>query len=112
MVKSFSQSDRNILLSVELSLHLNKKDPCQQHNHEADFVDQCKINSFVMDTVGGAVAAGWEVYSVHRNIKGVKWTSNLTALEAAEVNTSPSNTVIMLGPIGRRPTVTPYVRMR
>ncbi len=83
MVKSFSQSDHGILMSVEISLHLDKKNPCQQHNHEADYVDQCKINSFVMNAAGLVVASGWEVASVHSNLKGVKWTSNLTALEAA-----------------------------
>ena len=36
-----------------------------------------------MNAAGLAVAAGWEVASIHSNIKGVKWSSNLTALEAA-----------------------------
>ena len=83
MVKTYSQSDHNILMSVEISLHLDKKHPCYQHNHEQDFMDQCKINSFVMNVVGRAVATGWEVSSIHSNMKGVKWTTNLTALEAA-----------------------------
>ena len=74
MVKTYSQSDRSILLSVDISLHLDKKYPCSEHNHERDYVDQCKINSFVMNAAGKAVAQGWEVHSVH---------SNLTALEAA-----------------------------
>ena len=83
MVKSFSPSDRSILLFIEISLHLDKKNPCHQHNHEQDFVDQCKINLFVMDVAGKAVAAGWKVASVHDNMKGVKWSGNLTALQAA-----------------------------
>ena len=83
MVKSYSQSDPSTLSSVEISLHLDKRRPCWQHNHERDYVDQCKINSFVMNAIGLAVAQGWEVASVHSNIKGVKWTNNLTALEAA-----------------------------
>ena len=83
MVKTYSQSDHSILLSVEISLHLDKKHPCWEHNHGQDYVDQCKINSFVMNAAGLAVAQGWEVHSVHSNLKGVKWTHNLTALEAA-----------------------------
>ena len=83
MVKSYSQSDHGILLSVEISLHLDKKHPCWQHNHERDFVDQCNINSFVMDAAGRAVATGWEVASIFSNLRGVKWANNLTALEAA-----------------------------
>ena len=83
MIKTYSQSDHSILLSVAVSLHLDKKYLCQQHNHELDYVDQCKINSFVMNAAGMAVAQGWEVCSVHSNMKGVKWTKNLTALEAA-----------------------------
>ena len=83
MVKYFSQSDNSILLSVKVSLHLEKKSPCEQHNHESDYVDQCKINSFVMNVAGQAVATGWEIASIFSNLSGVKWTSNLTALEAA-----------------------------
>lgn len=83
MVKFYNQSDNSILLAVELSLHLDKKNPCQQHNHSSDFVDLCKVNSFVMSAAGKAVASGWEVASIHSNLKGVKWSHNLTALEAA-----------------------------
>lgn len=83
MIKTYSESDRAILLSVELSLHLDKKHSCWEHNHERDYLDQCKINSFVMNTAGKAVAQDFEVSSVHSNLKGVKWTNNLTALEAA-----------------------------
>ena len=81
-VKTYSQSDHGILMSVELSLHLDKTSPCQQHDHEADYVDQCRIKSIVMNAAGLAVAIGWEVASVHSNMRGVKWTSNLTALGA------------------------------
>ena len=37
-----------------------------------------------MNTAGKAVAKGIKVHSVHAILKGVKWTNNLTALEAAE----------------------------
>ena len=72
MVKSYSAFDRSILLFVEISLHLDKKNPCRQYIHEQDYVDQCKINSFVMGVAGKAVAAGWKVSSIHDNMKGVK----------------------------------------
>ena len=83
MVKKFSQSDSSILMTVELSLHLDKKSPCYQHNHKRDYVDQVKINSFVMTAAGEAVAKGWQVASIYSNLRGVKWTANLSALEAA-----------------------------
>ena len=83
MVKKFSQSDSSILITVQLSLHLDKKSPCYQHNHERDYVDQVKINSFVMTAAGEAVAKGWQVASIYSNLRGVKWTANLSALEAA-----------------------------
>ena len=38
-----------------------------------------------MNAANMAVAQGWEVFSVHSNPKGVKWTNNPTALEAAWV---------------------------
>lgn len=83
MVKVFSQSDISILLTVILSLHLNKKSPCYQHDHERDFVDQVKINSFVMIASGEAVAKGWQIVSIYSNLRGVKWTVNLSVLKAA-----------------------------
>ena len=83
MVKAFSQSDSSILMTVVLSLHLDKKSPCQQHNHERDYVDQVKINSFVMTAAGEAVSKGWQIASIYSNLRGVKWTGNLSALEAA-----------------------------
>ena len=83
MLKTFSHLDHGCLLSVEIFLHIDKKKPCQSHNHEADYVDQCKVNSFVMKAAGLAVAGDWDVASVHSNLKGIKWSSNLTALEAA-----------------------------
>ena len=64
MVKTYSQSDHSILLSVEISLHLDKKHPCWEHNHGRDYVDQCKLNSFVMNAAGLAVAQGWEIHSL------------------------------------------------
>ena len=83
MVKKFSQSDSSILMTVELSLHLDKKSPCYQHNHDRDYVDQVKINSFVMHAAGEAVSKGWQIASIYSNLRGVKWTANLSALEAA-----------------------------
>lgn len=46
-------------MTVEVSLYLDKKSPCYEHNYERDFVDQVKINSFVMTAVGEAVSKGW-----------------------------------------------------
>ena len=83
MVKTYSQSDHSILLSISLSLHIDKKHACWEHNHQQDYLDQVKINSFVMNIAGKAVSQRYEVHSVRSNLKGVKWTENRTALEAA-----------------------------
>ena len=82
MVKHYSASDVSILMSVVLSLHEDKAH-CVTHNHTMDFMDVIKINSFVMGIAGEQVAQGYEVAWVHRVLKGVKWTANLNALEAA-----------------------------
>ena len=36
-----------------------------------------------MGVANNAVATGWKISSVHDNMKGVKWTGNLTTLQAA-----------------------------
>ena len=83
MVKKFSESDSSILMTIEVSLYLDKKSSCYEHNHERDFVDQVKINSFIMTAAGEAVFKGWQIASIYSNLRGVKWTVNLSALEAA-----------------------------
>ncbi len=55
MIKTYSQSDYSMFLSVEISLYIDKKHPCWEHNHERDYVDQYKINSFVMNAADKAV---------------------------------------------------------
>ena len=83
MIKTYSQSDDSVLLFIEISLHIDKKHPCYEHNHTQDFLDLIKINSFVMKIAGKVVSQGVDVCSVHSILKDVKWTNNLTALEAA-----------------------------
>lgn len=36
-----------------------------------------------MNAAGEAVAKGYNVYSIHNNLRGVKWNVNTTALEGA-----------------------------
>lgn len=72
MVKRYDPSDRRTLVSVVLSLHEDKSNPCVAHNHDLDLIDTMKINSFVMRVAGEQVAQGYKVAWVHRVIKGVK----------------------------------------
>lgn len=56
IMKTYSQSDHSVLLFIEISLHADKKYPCYKYNHDQDFLDLIKINSFVMNIAGKAVA--------------------------------------------------------
>ena len=83
MVKHYSSFDRSILVLIVLSLHEDKAH-CVTHNHTLDFMNAIKINSFVMGVVDEQITQEYEIAWVHRVLKGVKWTVNLNALEAAE----------------------------
>ena len=83
VINRFNSADTSQLETVSLSLHTEKKKPCFVHNHDLDFSDTIKINSFIMDAVGQQVALGYEPAHIHRVLVGVKWTGNLTALKAA-----------------------------
>ena len=83
MMKKFSSADTSQLESVSLILHTDDKNPCSIHNHDLDFSDTIKINSYIMDAVGQQVALGYEPAHIHRVLVGVKWTGNLDALKAA-----------------------------
>lgn len=39
MMKTYSQSDYSIPLSIEISLYIDKKLSCWEHNRERDYVD-------------------------------------------------------------------------
>ena len=71
------------LLTVTLSMHEDKKNPCSEHNHTFEYVDIIKLNSAIKSSAGDEVAKGYAPAIVHRNLKGVKWSANLTALKEA-----------------------------
>ena len=50
MIKHYNLFDRNILISIVLSLHENKTH-CVTYNHTLDFINAIKINFFVMSVV-------------------------------------------------------------
>ena len=58
IIKKFSESDSSILITIKVSLYLDKKSPYYEHNHERNFVDQVKINSFIITAAGEAVSKG------------------------------------------------------
>ena len=71
------------IVTVTLSLHEDRKNPCSQHHHTAEFVDILKINSGVKNTAAAEVSKGYAPAAVNRNLQGVKWSANKVALEEA-----------------------------
>ena len=81
--KHYTDSTGSELMTVVLSLHLDRKNPCSEHNHTAEYVDILKINSGVKNTAATEVSKGYAPAVVNRNLQGVKWSANKTALEEA-----------------------------
>ena len=79
MLKQFN-IDTDLLESVSLSLHIDKKNPCSTHNHTLDFIDTIEVNSYIMHAAGQQVALGYEVADIYRILVGVKWDANESAL--------------------------------
>ena len=82
MYKLFDE--KNQLVSVQLVRNelksRGKEEICYTHNHTLEYLDIIKINSKVKNTVGTEVAKGYRPSDINRNIQGVKWAANKTAL--------------------------------
>lgn len=84
IIKRFDVDDVDKpLVSISLSIHTDRKNPCSTHNHQLDFVDLVKCNSYIMNAAGQQVAFGYEPADIYRVLVGVKWTGNLLALHTA-----------------------------
>ena len=80
--KQYNQSNPEVLESVLLSLHLDKKE-CSQHNHSLEYADHIKNSSAVMSVAAVEVSKGYRASEIKSNLTGVKWTANLQALQDA-----------------------------
>ncbi|KAL2047152.1 hypothetical protein N7G274_001171 [Stereocaulon virgatum] len=82
MVKQFSSINPDILLSVSLSLHQDKKDEnqCFEHNHTLEYIDHITLNSFIQTTAADLIEHGYAPASIKQILTGIKYPVNAIAL--------------------------------
>jgi hypothetical protein len=78
MSKQFN--DVSELMTMQLSLHLDKKNECFEHNHIIEYVNIIKINFEVKSTVSIEIFKNYTLVVVNRNLQKIKWTINKLAL--------------------------------
>ena len=70
------------LVRYKISLSIDSKTPCYEHNHTMDFMDRLKINSYIVGLAGRLVVQGHAPADVFCLLRNTKITADKDLLTA------------------------------